>query len=210
MRHEKREGAVMRSVKKESRREQILSCAARIFAKKGYHATSISDICKKSDVARGTIYLYFKNKRDIFDTLIKNFTGDIFRRISVFTPGEALQPQFNRNMCAVVDIITQNKDLTKIMVSEAVGLDAEFDHQLILFYARLVEYVEGALTMLQKNGDISKHVNVRLLAYALVGAIKEIAYQWALDGGNVLDMDPLIKTVRQFNIQNFIAFTGES
>lgn len=200
----------MRSVKKESRREQILSCAARIFAKKGYHATSISDICKRSDVARGTIYLYFKNKRDIFDTLIKNFTGDIFQRISVFAPGEPLQPQFNRNMCAVVDIITQNKDLTKIMVSEAVGLDAEFDHQLILFYARLVEYMEGALTMLQKNGDISKHVNVRLLAYALVGAIKEIAYQWALDGGNVLDMDPLIKTVRQFSIQNFIAFTGES
>lgn len=200
----------MRTAKKESRREQILSCAAKVFAKKGYHETSISDICQKSDVARGTVYLYFKNKRDIFDTLIKNFTTSMIQNISMFTPGEPLQAQFNRNFCKVVEHIFRNKDMTKIIVSEAVGLDAEFDRQLILFYARLVEYIEGALTMLQKNGDISSHVNVRLLSYALVGTVKEIAYQWAIDGGNVLDMDPLIRIVQNFSIQNFIAFTGES
>jgi len=199
----------MRTAKKENRREQILVCAAKVFAKKGYHATSISDICKRSDVARGTIYLYFENKRDIFDTLIKNFTGSIIQDITMFSKDEPLQLQFNRNMCKMVDNITQNKDLTKIIVSEAVGLDSEFDHQLILFYARLVEYVEGALTMLQKNGDISSHINVRLLSYSLLGTIKEIAYQWAIDGGNVLDMDPLIKLAKSFKIQNYIAFTGE-
>jgi len=200
----------MRAAKRESRREQILSCAAKVFAKKGYHETSISDICKKSDVARGTVYLYFKNKRDIFDTLIRSFTASMIQSISLFTPGEPLQAQFNRNFCRVVEQIFRNKDMTKIIVSEAVGLDAEFDRQLILFYARLVEYIEGALTMLQKNGDISSHINVRLLAYALVGTVKEIAYQWAIDGGNVLDMDPLIRIAQNFSIQNFIAFTGEN
>lgn len=199
----------MHTAKKESRREQILACAAKIFAKKGYHATSISDVCKKSDVARGTVYLYFKNKRDIFDTLIKNFTGSMIQSISMFSPEEPLQAQFNRNICRVVEQIVQNKDMTKIIVSEAVGLDSEFDHQLILFYARLVEYVEGALTMLQKNGDLSSHIDVRLLAYSLVGTIKEIAYQWAIDGGNVLDMDPLIRMAKNFKIQNYIAFTGD-
>ncbi len=199
----------MRSAKKESRREQILASAAKVFAKKGYHETSISDICKKADIARGTVYLYFTNKRDIFATLIRNFTAAMIESISMFTPGEPLQAQFNRNFCKVVDLIFQNKDMTKIIASEAVGLDAEFDRQLVLFYARLVEYIEGALTMLQKNGDLSSHINVRLLAYALVGTVKEIAYQWAIDGGNVLDMDPLIRTVRNFSIQNFIAFTGE-
>ncbi len=199
----------MRSAKKESRREQILASAAKVFAKKGYHETSISDICKKADIARGTVYLYFTNKRDIFATLIKNFTTAMIESISMFTPGEPLQAQFNRNFCKVVELIFQNKDMTKIIASEAVGLDAEFDRQLVLFYARLVEYIEGALTMLQKNGDLSSHLNVRLLAYALVGTVKEIAYQWAIDGGNVLDMDPLIRTVRNFSIQNFIAFTGE-
>jgi len=199
----------VRSAKKESRREQILASAAKVFAKKGYHETSISDICKKADIARGTVYLYFTNKRDIFATLIKNFTTAMIESISMFTPGEPLQAQFNRNFCKVVELIFQNKDMTKIIASEAVGLDAEFDRQLVLFYARLVEYIEGALTMLQKNGDLSSHLNVRLLAYALVGTVKEIAYQWAIDGGNVLDMDPLIRTVRNFSIQNFIAFTGE-
>lgn len=200
----------MRSSKKENRKEQILVSASKVFAKKGYHATSISDICKKADVARGTIYLYFENKRDIFDVLIKNFTTSILENISMFSKTEPLQLQFNRNFCKIVDIIIQNKDLTKIIVSEAVGLDSEFDHQLILFYAQLVEYVEGALTMLQKNGDLSAHINLRLLSYSLIGTLKEIAYQWAIDGGNVLDMDPLIRSIKNFNIQNYISFAGEN
>ncbi len=199
----------MRASKKENRREQILQSAAKVFAKKGYHSTSVTDICNKADVARGTIYLYFENKRDIFDTLIKKFTHTILEGISIFSLEEPAAVQFNRNIGKIMDTVIRNKDLTKIMVSEAVGLDKEFDHQLILFYAKLVEYVEGALTLLEKNGDIPTGTDVRMLSYNIVGTIKEIAYQWAIDGGSVLDMDPLINSLRNFDIKGYIRFKGD-
>lgn len=180
--------------------------ASKVFAKKGYHATSITDICEKADVARGTIYLYFNNKRDIFENLISNFSSSMLDNIRMFNLDEPLMEQFDRNIRKFADIIVQNRDLTKIIVSEAVGLDNEFDHQLLLFYAKLVEYVEGALIMLQKCDEISKTINTRLLAYSVIGSIKEIAYQWALDGGSLLDVDPLLKHVREFNLENYIQF----
>jgi len=198
----------MRNSKKESRKEQILISAGKVFAKKGYHATSISDICHKADIARGTVYLYFQNKRGIFDTLIKNFTSTILKNIAIFSPDQNLPEQFNQNIRLTIETIVQNKDLTKIIVSEAVGLDSEFDHQLILFYAKMGEYIEGALTMLQKTGEIPLDVNVRILSYSIVGTIKEIAYQWSIDAGNVLDMDPLIIQLKDFDINKFIGFKG--
>jgi AcrR family transcriptional regulator len=196
----------MRSSRKMSRKQQILLAASKVFAKKGYHATSITDICEKADVARGTIYLYFNNKRDIFENLISDFSSSMLENIRMFSLDEPLTEQFDRNIRKFADTIVQNRDLTKIIVSEAVGLDNEFDHQLLLFYAKLAEYVEGALVMIQKCGEIAPSINTRLLAYSVIGSIKEIAYQWALDGGNLLDVDPLLKHVKEFSLKNYIEF----
>ena len=50
---------------KEERREQISSVARDVFARRGYHQTTIEDIVLQAGIARGTFYLYFEDKRDI-------------------------------------------------------------------------------------------------------------------------------------------------
>lgn len=55
----------MSKSKDETKRERILQAAARVFARKGYGASKISDIARESEVADGTIYLYYKNKEDL-------------------------------------------------------------------------------------------------------------------------------------------------
>ncbi|MGI6394591.1 MAG: TetR/AcrR family transcriptional regulator [bacterium] len=197
----------MKNSKKNTRKDQILFLASKVFAKKGYHATSISDICEKSGVARGTIYLYFKNKRDIFETLITNFSSSMLENIRMFSLDEPLCDQFDRNIRHFAETIIQNRDLTKIIASEAVGLDNEFDHHLILFYTKLAEYVEGSLVMMQKCKEIPDKINARLLAYSIVGTMKEVAYQWSLDSGNVLEMDSLLNYLKNFKLKSFIQFT---
>jgi AcrR family transcriptional regulator len=56
---------------KDERREQILSGALRVFARKGYAAAKISDIVAKSGVSHGLVYHYFDSKEDIFLELLK-------------------------------------------------------------------------------------------------------------------------------------------
>jgi len=200
----------MKRSKKEDRRDKILEAAITVFAKNGYHSTSISDVCKQADIARGTVYLYFQNKRDLFDTLIKNFILTIFKSVNIFTPDKNPVDQFNENIRGIVKNIFSNRKLIKIVVSEAVGLDKEFDHQLILFYAKLTEYIEGALTMLLKSGRIEGNLNVRMLTYAIIGTIKEITYQSVIGESSMLNMDSLIEQLKKFSIEDFISFKEQS
>ena len=49
----------------EIRREQVLKVAEEIFAQKGFHETTISDVAKKAGFSEGTIYEYFTSKEDL-------------------------------------------------------------------------------------------------------------------------------------------------
>ncbi|MDG6996827.1 MAG: TetR/AcrR family transcriptional regulator [Nitrososphaerota archaeon] len=54
---------------KERLKRRILAAAFKEFIKRGYHKTNLDDVAKSLKIARGTIYLYFRSKREIFETL---------------------------------------------------------------------------------------------------------------------------------------------
>ncbi|HZP40925.1 MAG TPA: helix-turn-helix domain-containing protein, partial [Candidatus Binatia bacterium] len=54
----------------DERREQILDCALEVFARKGFHAASIADVCARARIARGTLYQYFTDKGAVLKALI--------------------------------------------------------------------------------------------------------------------------------------------
>lgn len=55
---------------KELKKRKLLEAADSFFSTKGFHKTSIQDIVNAAGVAKGTFYLYFKNKEDIRESLI--------------------------------------------------------------------------------------------------------------------------------------------
>lgn len=65
----------MRIVKEaEERKNEILDVAGKLFAVKGYDATSTNDILKEIGIARGTLYYHFRSKEDILDAMIERMT----------------------------------------------------------------------------------------------------------------------------------------
>ena len=54
------------AVDRVKRREALLRAARDVFVTKGYHDAKVEDICARADVAKGTFYLYFPDKRSIF------------------------------------------------------------------------------------------------------------------------------------------------
>ena len=54
---------------KERRRQQIIVAAKRVFSKKGLSKTTMEDIAKESELSPGTLYLYFKNKEELYASL---------------------------------------------------------------------------------------------------------------------------------------------
>ncbi len=61
----------------QARRKQIIDAATACFAQKGYHSSTIQDICKEADLSPGAIYGYFKGKYEILQAVIETTTQDI-------------------------------------------------------------------------------------------------------------------------------------
>ena len=54
---------------KERRRQQIIVAAKRVFSGKGFNKATMEDIAKEAELSPGTIYIYFKNKDELYASL---------------------------------------------------------------------------------------------------------------------------------------------
>jgi AcrR family transcriptional regulator len=165
---------------REERREQILSHALALFAARGYHLTQISDIIEAAGIARGTFYLYFDSKRAIFSTLLDRlfttFQGTIFR-IQVGEGHPEVGVQVRGNLDRVIDAMTDHRDLVRILLRAAVGLDPEFDGKVDDFYRGLLSILRGSVQMGVEMGLI-RPCDPEVVAIFVLGGLKELAYQY--------------------------------
>lgn len=63
------------------KREQILDGAHRVFMRMGFDASSMNDITREAGVSKGTLYVYFKNKEDLFAAIIQRKKSLVFEKL---------------------------------------------------------------------------------------------------------------------------------
>jgi AcrR family transcriptional regulator len=191
------------SLRRSQRKTQILAAARKVFSVKGYHACSISDILEEAGVARGTFYLYFPSKRAIFDDLLEQMffqiTGAV-RRVQIGPSAEPVLDQLLRIVSQIIGVLEENRELTIILLREAVGLDSDFDQKLTAFYQRLSGMIEGALSLGQTMGLI-RSCNVRLISYCILGGIKEVMLR-VLTGESPSDLrrEAVAREILEYNL----------
>ncbi len=169
---------------KAERRQQILHFARDVFAKHGYHAAKIDDIVAAAGIARGTFYLYFDDKRAIFEEIVdRTFErlGMSIVRVDTEDPNRSVADQIRENIRAIVHALLEDPATTKILLSDAVGLDPEFDRKLISFYEGTGKLLESSLADGQERGIVAPG-DARMYAIMTLGAVKEIMYQVTMRG----------------------------
>ena len=62
------------------RRRELLDAAARVFARKGFHASRVGDIAEEAGVAHGLLYHYFRSKEEVLETIFRETWGQPRRR----------------------------------------------------------------------------------------------------------------------------------
>ena len=83
------------------RRTQILDAAARVFAERGYHRTTVRDIAREAGIADGTIYLYFSSKQELLLGLIAQLGRFAERRADFAEAGAMDLRDFSRSYLAL-------------------------------------------------------------------------------------------------------------
>src|SRR3954452_9220816 len=63
------------------KRQQIIEGARRVFIEMGFDAASMNDITRAAGVSKGTIYVYFENKEELFEALIEEERQTIFSNL---------------------------------------------------------------------------------------------------------------------------------
>lgn len=170
-------------MKKKARHTQLLEVAKKVFAEKGYHASTVDDIVTAAGVARGTFYLYFKDKRGAFEELVDVVFGQLAAAIiRVETDSDAsVESQVRQNLTGIFAVLLEDRAMTKILLADAVGLDPAFDQKLIGFYDGVQRMLQESLAEGQRLGIVAEG-DVRVYAMLTLGALKEALYQIVLRG----------------------------
>ncbi len=98
------------------KRSALLEAAFALFVERGIIRTSIADITKKAGLAKGTFYLYFKDKYDISNKLIARKTADIFNQ-SVEALRKCPQDCFEDEMIFLIDDVIRQLNRDKILLN---------------------------------------------------------------------------------------------
>ena len=145
----------------EFRTSGILEAARKVFAQKGFHEATVDDIAEAVGVAKGTVYLYYASKRDVYFAALKFGIAEMYSSLlqevqKASTPEEKLRAL----IAAKLAYFDENRDFFKIYYSELgnipsahpSGIDSEFK-SLYQEQARLVEAIlrEGARKKVVRN-----------------------------------------------------------
>jgi AcrR family transcriptional regulator len=163
-------------VERQARRAQVLRHAKRIFARKGYHRTNVADIISRAGFARGTFYLYFQNKKDLFEELLEQVVTEVRQRVLRLRVGpEELNPveQLRDNLIRVFSYLLTERELTDILLNHSTGFDRELDERIQTFYDRIAALIQRSLD-LGVEMNLVRGCDTRIASYAILGGIKEV------------------------------------
>lgn len=167
----------------DERKLQILQCAKKLFSKNGYYETQISDIVDEAGIARGTIYQYFKNKDEIFATLLENFYKKWERMISDADSNIDLKNvspvnYLRSRMKSSLYFFESDYEMCNIVLRIGVGLNKNFDSVQKKLEKKIFTVITNDLKIGQQFGNISPDIDTQLVANIFTGALFRVAYYY--------------------------------
>lgn len=104
-------------VNKQKKRTSLLTTAFDLFTTQGINKTSISEIAGKAGVAKGTFYLYFKDKYDLRNKLISHKSSQLFGEAYAAMLKDTSIQSFNQKLLKIVDYIIDKLSKDKLLLS---------------------------------------------------------------------------------------------
>jgi AcrR family transcriptional regulator len=189
-------------LRRDERRDQILDCALAVFARKGFHETSVADICVRARVARGTLYQYFTDKRDVLAALIDRIVARVLDAVQQWAPFE-LPPDaawteednvaFVEGRCRqIMDAVFANADTASLILRMARGTGF-VRKTLARIDTQVVNAIVADLRAAMDRGVV-RLLDPQIVAEFIVGGIEKIVFQ-ALDDGRAIDVARIAREI---------------
>ena len=182
------------------RQEEILAAAFEVFAAHGYEATRMDDVARQARIAKGTIYLYFRDKKQLFRAVVRSLVQKRFDAIagSFQGTGEQLLRELLSRMYSQVVRNEKVRSIVRLLIAESGRFPqlAEIYHREII--APGMRAVRRALMHGITSGEFRKTAAVEFPQ--LLAAPGVLAIVWRLLHGerHRLDLDAYSKAHLEF------------
>jgi AcrR family transcriptional regulator len=192
-------------IQSEETRKLILAQSTRLFAKKGYYATSIADISNATGLTKGALYHHFESKEAIFFSVLENIrltwattigsrlnsSQDIVSVFSTLIDGHTVLFEENESFCLALNA----------MMMEMEGVNSTFQEAMQNIYREFTGFIEEIVTKGQQAGQIRADLEPHLLAFTLVSSLRGAGCSRAMFTRMGVDFGSMMTTLKKLIIQ---------
>jgi len=161
----------------EARRQEIIDTSAVVFARRGYHATGIAELCDATELGKGTLYHYIGSKEELLAAIHDRVMDEVMIGADrVAEAGGTPSAQLAMLGDELLDVIHRYPDHVWVFLHEFPALTAERADQ---FRKRRRKYEQRVEAILQAGVDTGefRDVDPRLTALAWLG-MHNYTYLW--------------------------------
>ena len=212
---EKSRSALRRLREKEQRYNTILKAAETLFARQGYHGTSLEEIADMAEVSTGAVYFYFKNKEDLLIKLmqeiglfLREWLGAELEKNDLTIDGFSnIARAFLHDFCGTYP------EKIAIFFRESVGQSREVEEQRKDMFERLTSEIKAVLLGIGRRlgREFVSETAPEVMAVCVVGLYERVACHYVLWPEQSLNLDSIVEETVSFmrgGILNLLSQSG--
>ncbi|MBN2028047.1 MAG: TetR/AcrR family transcriptional regulator [Actinobacteria bacterium] len=182
---------------KEERRHAIMEAAKKRFQRFGFSKTTVEEIAADTGISKGTIYLYFPTKEDIFTEIMANEALELERLMYHAVKDEkSVRKQLEMIFIGSIEYMEQHPFLHSTLRRDVEMVTPRLLKHIFSIEDRYVSVIEDYVRRGIETGEIESH-NPRLIAYVLYKIFEAFTYgsrlgEEGFDKGDVEELIPLL------------------
>lgn len=151
-------GKSKKEVVQEFRSAEILEAARRVFAGNGYNAATVDEIAEMAGVAKGTVYLYFPSKQDLFLAALRSGVRELHEQVHLeVTAADTTADRVRAFMAARLRYGVANRDFIRIYYTEFTNMQFRSSASRVEFqdlYDNQARLLESVLEAGVRSGEL--------------------------------------------------------
>jgi AcrR family transcriptional regulator len=173
-----------------------------VFARRGFNRANVDDLCREAGIARGTIYRYFDDKRDVMVALMDDIAARIEhlldtrppiespRAVPGKSPLEVIVHFTRKRLRQVLDAIFLDEQTLRLILREARGLDGVVDDAIVKIDRMILKAMESDIRAAQ-NARLIRRGSPRLMARYLLGGVEKMVLS-SLSDDEPIDLGAIV------------------
>jgi len=191
-----------RGKEKNSRKKLILKSARTLFFEKGFNKVTVDEIAKTSELGKGSIYLYFRSKEEIYAQILLNDIDNFNQQISVlFNRKNSASDLLVEFSCIYVDFFLNDSELFRILMTymlqpAKMNLSEKLNSQIFSANVRSIDAIGRILQLGAESKEFPVDINLKQNQNAIWGLLNGIISLYIFSGAQVKRRERIYSTIK--------------